>query len=145
VRLDASQARPTLRVDVRLSERGAAEIADILVRRAHVGVVTEMRDLLGPAARSLIARRLAAVSRRMRGGPLTGARASAIADHVAEAIVATVAKQLPNAAATLAQAARAPETGATLGFTFAFADRDALMPGAPDAPTMTIRAGHDDG
>jgi hypothetical protein len=30
----------------------------------------------------------------------------------------------------------------TLTFTFAFADREALATGTPDAPTMTVRAGH---
>jgi hypothetical protein len=142
VYLDTTAAKPTLRVHVRLSERGANEMAERLARRAHVQVVAAVRELLGPACRKLLAGRIVRVVGRALGTQVAAERASALATHLAEAMVATVAKQLPTAAATLAQAARDPASGVTLTFTFAFADREALATGTPDAPTMTVRAGH---
>jgi hypothetical protein len=142
VYVDTAAAKPTLRVHVRLSERGANEMAERLARRAHVQVVAAVRELLGPACRKLLAGRIVRVVGRALGTQVAAERASALATHLAEAMVATVAKQLPTAAATLAQAARNPASGVTLTFTFAFADREALATGTPDAPTMTVRAGH---
>jgi hypothetical protein len=142
VYVDTAAAKPTLRVHVRLSERGANEMAEQLARRAHVQVVAAVRELLGPACRKLLAGRIMRVVGRALGTQVAAERATALATHVAEAMVATVAKQLPTAAATLAQAARDPASGVTLTFTFAFADREALATGTPDAPTMTVRAGH---
>ena len=60
---------------------------------------------------------------------------------VTELLVQCLAAQLPEAAATLASAAKDPAAGATLSFTFPFADRDALGRGEPGEPTMQIRAG----
>jgi len=142
VHVDTTAAKPTLRVHVRLSERGANEMAERLARRAHVQVVAAVRELLGPAARKLLAARIVRILGRALGTEVAAERASALATHLAEAIVATVAKQLPTAAATLAQAARDPASGVTLTFTFAFADREALATGTPEAPAMTVQAGH---
>jgi hypothetical protein len=142
VYVDTAAAKPTLRVHVRLSERGANEMAERLARRAHVQVVAAVRELLGPACRKLLAGRIVRVVGRALGRQVAAERASALATHLAEAMVATVAKQLPTAAATLAQAARNPASGVTLTFSFTFADREALATGTPDAPTMTVRAGH---
>jgi hypothetical protein len=52
-----------------------------------------------------------------------------------------VAAQLPEAAPTLATAAKDPAAGATLSFSFPFADKDALARGEPGEPTMQIQAG----
>jgi hypothetical protein len=60
-------------------------------------------------------------------------------------MVTAVAKQLPAATATLAQAAKDPAPGITLSYTFPFAGRAALTAAEPGAVTLSIRPGQHGG
>lgn len=142
VRLDAVGAKPALRVHLRLSEREAHDLSGRLTRPAHAQVVAFFRGVLGPAARTALAKRLIRRSSRVPGAAFSPARAQALAGHISEAILAILAKQLPAAAASLREAARDPAAGLTLSFSFVFASRASLTSGMPEPPTLTIRPGY---
>jgi hypothetical protein len=142
VRLDVGGPKPVLRVHLRLGEREAYVVAERLAAKAHAQVVAMVRALLGPFMQRRLAIRLVRQARRT-GAPLPHERAQALAAHLAETMIATVAKQLSaaGAAAALANAARDPASGLTLTFAYQFADRAAIAAGKPDEPTLTIRPG----
>ncbi len=140
VRLDTTATNPVLGVHLRLGEREAHRLAELLARRAHPTVVARIRGLLRPAVQRHLAGRLARHAARA-GRALTAEQAQKLAGAVAEAMVATVAKELPPAAAALATAAKDPASGLTLSFTFRFSDAAAWAAGTVAAPTMTIRPG----
>ena len=95
---------------------------------------------MGAAARQSLARRLVRAGQHGPQGLLPPERATAVADHVAEAILATLAKQLPSAAPSLRSAAQDPALGLTLTFAFPLT-ASGLRDGMPGEPTMTIRPG----
>jgi hypothetical protein len=140
-RLDASGARPVLRVHLRLTEREGDTIAQSLARNAHPAVVALLRRVVGAPARHNLATRLDRQARRRMGQPLPAGRAGTLAGHLAETMLTTVAKELPSAAAALAGAARDPAPGLTLTFVYTFADRAAVGTGTPEGPTLSIRPG----
>ncbi|WFB10455.1 hypothetical protein LRS74_28015 [Streptomyces sp. LX-29] len=143
VRIDPTAAKPLLRVHFRLGEREAHELTGHLAGAAMRQVVVCIRAALSPAARRGLARRLAKGSERLPGGAFPAERAGALAEHISEAILSTLAKELPKAAATVRTAAQDPASGLTLSFTFSFADKGSLMSGMPEAaPTLTIRPGY---
>jgi len=139
--LDLTSAKPVLRVHLRIGERAAHAIASQLDHRAVAQVVATMRRLLGPEARHAMAHRLG----RLRGLTTPQSPAASwlqdMADALAEAMLTTLAKELPAVASVLAQAAQDPAAGMTLTFSFAFQDRADLLAGTPHAPTLTIRPG----
>jgi hypothetical protein len=141
VRLDVAGARPALRIHLRLGERESHELAGRLAAAANAQVVALVRRLLGPTAQQTLAARLLRRSRRLAGGPMPADRAQALAAHVAEAMLATLAKELPAAAARLREAAQNPAFGLTLSFAFSFAGKADLRAGMPEPPSLTIRPG----
>lgn len=135
LRLVLDAAQPVLRVHLRIGERAAHAIAGQLEQNAHAQVVATVRQLLGPNARKSLAERLALKQS-------TPEQRKALAEAVAEAMLAALAKELPQVGATLAQAAKDPASGITITFAVPFADQAALQAATPGTPTVTIRPGH---
>jgi hypothetical protein len=134
--------RPVLRVHLRLSERAAHRVGELLAQNADVRLVTAFRSLiLGLAQRSLPGR-IFRQAQRTPGAALTAEQARVLAGAVGERMVAAIAAQVRSLAPALAEAARDRAEGVTLTFEFAFADGVALAAGTPDAPTVTVRPGH---
>jgi len=64
-----------------------------------------------------------------------------LADHLAEAVVRAVAKELPGMAAALTAAARDDAPGVTITFRFGFGDRAALTRGTVEEPAVAVHSG----
>jgi hypothetical protein len=140
-RIVLTGARPVLRVHLRLSERQAHRIGELLAQRADVRVVAAFRRLIpGLVERTLPARLMRQVQ-RMSGIPLTPDAAATLARTVGERMVAALAAQLRAMGPALTAATRDPAPGVTFTFEFGFADRAALVAARPDAPTLTVRPG----
>ncbi|WP_222268919.1 hypothetical protein [Modestobacter marinus] len=140
LQLDLTGPAPQLVLSVLVSERLAHLLAGELARRRHAVVVAAVRRLVGPARQRAIAARLARVLTR-QGITLPEGGSVRLAAQLAAAVERVVAARLPEAAATLAAAAKDPAPGITLAFAFPFADRAALAGGVPGEPTMSIRPG----
>ncbi|WP_130337570.1 hypothetical protein [Micromonospora kangleipakensis] len=133
--------RPVLRVHLRLSERAAHRVTELLAQNADVRLVAAFRSLILGIAQQPLPGRIARQAERTPGAALTAAQARALAAGVGERMVAAISAQLRSLAPTLAAAARDAAEGVTLTFEFGFADRAALAAGRPDAPTVTVRPG----
>jgi hypothetical protein len=141
VRLVLAGARPVLRVHLRLGERSAHRVAELVAQRADVRLVAGFRSLiLGIAQRSL-PERIARQFQRTPGAALSMEQARVLAAAVGERMVAAIAAQLRTIGPSLGTAARDPAPGLTITFEFGFADRAALAAGHPDAPAITVRPG----
>ena len=99
-----------------------------------------MRRLLGPAWQRAMAARLGRMLSR-HGIALPEGGSARLAAQLAAAVERAVAARLPEAAATLAAAAKDPAPGITLAFAVPFADRSALVRDEPGEPTLRIRPG----
>lgn len=139
-KLDATSAAPQLQLHLLLSERVAHQMAGDLEGQRQAQVVAAVRRLVGEPRQKAMAARLQALLTKQQITLPEGGSAK-LAAALAEAVERVVAAQLPEAAPTLATAAKDPAAGATLTFTFPFADRDALTRGEPGDPTMAVRAG----
>ena len=140
IKLDVTSASPQLVLHLLISERVAHQMAGDLEHKRHAQVVAAVRRLVGEPRQKAIAARLQHMLGR-QGITLPEGGGAKLAAALAQAVERVVAAQLPEAAATLASAAKDPAAGGTLSFTFPFADRDALGRGDPGEPTMQIRAG----
>jgi hypothetical protein len=141
VLFDLTAPQPVLKVNLLLDERETHEQAAHLQRRHFVQVVSMVRRLLGPAALRAIERRLTRLLTK-HGITVEAGAAARLAQRLADGVLRVVSDQLPAAAATLAKAAQDPAPGATLTFTFGFADRAALAAGTPASdPAVAIRPG----
>ncbi|MET8849875.1 hypothetical protein [Amycolatopsis sp. NPDC004625] len=141
VLFDLTAPQPVVRVNLLFDERETHELAAHLQRRHFVQVVSLVRRLLGPAALRAIEHRLTRLLAK-HGIPVEAGAAARLAQRLVDGVLRTVSDQLPAAAATLAKAAQDPAPGATLTFTFGFADRAALAAGTPASdPAVAIRAG----
>ncbi|WP_210481599.1 hypothetical protein [Naasia sp. SYSU D00948] len=140
LRLDLTGAAPQLMVSLLVSERLAHILAGELTRRRHAVVVAAVRRLIGPAWQRALAVRIGRMLAR-RGITLPEGGSVKLAAQIAAALERVVAARLPEAAATLATAAKDPASGITLTFAFPFADRSALIAATPGEPTLTIRPG----
>jgi hypothetical protein len=121
LRLDVTSAAPQLVLHLLISERVAHQMAGDLEHKRQAQVVAAVRRLVGEPRQKAIAARLQHMLAR-QGVTLPEGGGAKLA-------------------AALASAAKDPAAGATLSFTFPFADRDALGRGEPGEPTMQIRAG----
>jgi hypothetical protein len=141
LRWDLTAPQPVLSVTVAIGERDTHELAAQLQRRQLVQVVSTVRRLLDDAALQAMGRRLEQLlAKHEITVPTGGGRR--LAERLADGMLRTVSQQLPGAAPTLAKAAQDPAPGATLTFTFAFADRAAVIAGTPSGdPALTIRPG----
>lgn len=140
VRLDLGGARPEIRVHLRFSERQAHHVAQLLRQHKQPQVLSLVRRMTGAPLRMVMTARL----RRMlghRGVVLPSGGPARLANQLADATVAAVARQLPASSATLTSAAQDPAPGVTLSFVFAFQSKQAIGRAAPAAPTLTIRPG----
>jgi hypothetical protein len=140
IRLDVTSTAPQLVLHLLISERVAHQMAGDLEHKRHAQVVAAVRRLVGEPRQKAIAARLQHMLGR-QGITLPEGGGAKLAAALAQAVERVAAARLPEAAATLASAAKDPAAGATLSFTFPFADRDALGRGEPGEPTMQIRAG----
>lgn len=137
VRVDLAGAQPTVRLHVRFSEVMALRIATALARRRPTQVIAMMRARFGPPRRALLAKILA----RRLGATATPARAELLSNQIAEAVVTTLAKELPQASTALSAAVRDPARGITLTYQFTFPTKAAIATGTLEAPKLTIRPG----
>jgi hypothetical protein len=140
IRLDVTSTAPQLVLHLLISERVAHQMAGDLEHKRHAQVVAAVRRLVGEPRQKAIAARLQHMLGR-QGITLPEGGGAKLAAALAQAVERVAAARLPEASATLASAAKDPAAGATLSFTFPFADRDALGRGEPGEPTMQIRAG----
>jgi hypothetical protein len=140
VRLDITGPAPQLVLSLLISERLAHQLAGELARRRHAQVVAVVRRRLGPAWQRATAARLGRMLSR-HGMALPEGGSARLAAQLAAVVERTVAARLPEAAATLAAAAKDPAPGITLSFAVPFADRNALVRGEPGEPTLSIRPG----
>jgi hypothetical protein len=141
VRLVLTGPRPVLRVHLRLGERSAHRVTELLAQRADVRLVAGFRSLILGLAQQSLPERLARQCRRTSGAALTLEQAPVIAAAIGERMVTAISAQLRTLGPSLAAAARDPAAGVTLTFEFGFADPGALTAGRPDAPTITVRPG----
>jgi hypothetical protein len=141
VRLVLTGPRPVLRVHLRLGERKAHRVGELLAQHADVQLVASFRSMVVGLAQRSLPERIARQSQRTPGAALTMEQARVVAAAVGERMVAAISAQLRTLAPSLAAAARDPEEGVTLTFELGFADRAALVTGRPDAPTITVRPG----
>jgi hypothetical protein len=140
LKLDVTSAAPQLVLHLLVSERVAHQMAGDLQHKRQAQVVAAVRRLVGEPRQQAMAARLQALLTK-QGITLPEGGGAKLAAALAEAVERVVAAQLPEAAATLATAAKDPAAGATLSFTFPFSDKDALARGEPGEPTMQIQAG----
>ena len=141
LRFDLTAPQPVLHVHLQVGEREAHLLAEHVRRRQLVQVVSVVRGLLDRPALQAMAHRLERMLAR-HGVTVATGTGQWLAEQLADAMLRAVTQQLPAAAPALAQAARDPAPGATLTFTFAFADRAAMAAGTPTGdPTVTIRPG----
>jgi hypothetical protein len=96
---------------------------------------------MGPAFRAGLAARLSRQLPAKAGAPVPPDRPAALAEKVAESMLALLSAKLPESATALGQAARDAAKGVTLSFEYRFPDKAALVTGDPAAPAMTIRPG----
>jgi hypothetical protein len=144
LRLDVTSPQPVLKVHLRIGERDSQTLAAHIEQRKMIQIVSVVRGLLGPAAQKGMAQRLNRMLSRHGIEPGRGSGVE-LAGRLADAMVRAVSKQLPDAAATLDQAAKNPAPGITLTFAFTFADKASIATSQPSDPTLTIRPGqHDD-
>jgi hypothetical protein len=141
LRLDLTGAAPQLVLSLLVSERLAHQLAGDLAQRRQASVIAALRHLVSPARQRALAVRLRRMLTR-HGIPLLDGVSARLAGRLAAAVERVVAARLPEAAATLAAAAKDPAPGITLTFAFPFADRAALARGVPGEPTLSIRPGH---
>lgn len=139
-KLDVTSAAPQLQLHLLISERVAHQMAGDLERKRQAQVVAAVRRLVGEPRQKAMATRLQRLLTKQQITLPEGGSAK-LAAALAEAVERVVAAQLPEAAPTLASAAKDPAAGVTMSFTFPFGDRDALTRGEPGEPTMAIRAG----
>ncbi|WP_410672202.1 hypothetical protein [Amycolatopsis sp. cmx-4-68] len=141
VGFDLTAPQPVLRVNLLVGERDAHELAAQLQRRQLVQVVSTVRRLLDDAALQAMTARLDRLLTK-HGVTAPAGVGRQLAQRLADGMLRTVSQQLPASAQTLAQAAQDPAPGATLTFTFSFADRAAVAAGTPAGdPAVTIRPG----
>jgi hypothetical protein len=140
ITLDVTSAAPQLVLHLMISERVAHQMAGDLEHKRQAQVVAAVRRLVGEPRQQAWAARLQGQLAK-QGITLPEGGGAKLAAALAQAVERVVAAQLPEAAPTLATAAKDPAAGATLSFTFPFADKDALARGEPGEPTMQIRAG----
>ncbi|GLY43091.1 hypothetical protein Amsp01_091140 [Amycolatopsis sp. NBRC 101858] len=141
VGFDLTAPQPVLRVNLLIGERDSHELAAQLQRRQLVQVVSTVRRLLDDAALQAMTTRLERLLTK-HGITAPAGAGRQLAQRLADGMLRTVSEQLPASAQTLAQAAQDPAPGATLTFTFSFADRAAVAAGTPAGdPAVTIRPG----
>ena len=141
VGFDLTAPQPVLRVNLLVGEHDTHELAAQLQRRQLVQVVSTVRRLLDHAALQAMTTRLERLMAK-HGITAPAGVGGQLAERLAEGMLRTVSQQLPAAVQILAQAAQDPAPGATLTFTFSFADRAAVAAGTPAGdPAMTIRPG----
>ncbi|MEV6643709.1 hypothetical protein [Amycolatopsis sp. NPDC051371] len=141
VGFDLTAPQPVLRVNLLIGERDSHELAAQLQRRQLVQVVSTVRRLLDDAALQAITTRLERLMTK-HGITAQAGVGRQLAQRLADGMLRTVSEQLPASAQTLAQAAQDPAPGATLTFTFSFADRAAVAAGTPAGdPAVSIRPG----
>ena len=141
LRLDLTAPQPVLQLNLLIGERETHHLAAQLERRRLVQVVSMIRQRLDGAALEAMGHRLEQLLAK-HGIAATPGAGQRLAERLADGMLRAVSQQLPAAAPALAQAARDPAPGATLTFTFAFADRAAMAAGTPAGdPTVTIRPG----
>ena len=130
-----------LQLNLLIGERETHHLAAQLERRQLVQVISMIRQRLDGAALEAMGHRLEQLLAK-HGIAATPGAGQRLAERLADGMLRAVSQQLPAAAPALAQAARDPAPGATLTFTFAFADRAAMAAGTPAGdPTVTIRPG----
>ena len=141
LRFDLTAPQPVLRVNLPIGERDTHELVAHLQGGKLVQVVSTVRRLLDRAALQAMARRLEQLLAKHSIAAPAGA-GQRLAERLADDMLRAVSQQLPAAAPALAQAAKDPAPGATLTFTFGFADSAAVVAGTPAGdPNVTIRAG----
>ena len=138
VQIDGTATAGVLSVLLRLRERESHDVSRQLDQKAHVQLTAMFRNLIDPIQKASLARRFTRHTAARFGKPLPAEAADRLAAHVAEAVVTTIAKGLPELAPQFATATRDPATGTTLTFVFPAADLYAAVPGAP---TVSIRPG----
>jgi hypothetical protein len=138
---DLTAPQPVLRVNLLIGERDTHELAAQLQRRQLVQVVSTVRRLLDHAALQAMTTRLEGLMTK-HGITAPSGIGRQLAERLADGMLRTVSQQLAASAHTLARAAQDPASGATLTFTFSFADRAAVAAGTPAGdPAITIRPG----
>jgi hypothetical protein len=140
MKLDVTSPAPQLVLHLLISERVAHQMAGDLQHKRQAQVVAAVRRLVGEPRQKAMAARLQGLLTK-QGITLPEGGGAKLAAALAAAVERVVAAQLPEAAPTLATAAKDPAAGATLSFSFPFADKDALARGEPGEPTMQIQAG----
>ena len=137
VRVALHETQPAIRIHVRFSEARAMKVAEALQRGGVTSVVGMMRRRFGDACRAA----LATVLRHKLGAAVPPERATALATGLSEAIVTTLASELPKATAAVGAAVRDPKRGVTFTYVFTFANRQAITAGTVPTPSMLIRSG----
>jgi hypothetical protein len=140
VRLHFADGKPVLTATVRLGERRAHAMAQMLCGRQHVAVVRDFQRWVRGPLRTALSHRLRRVFAR-RGLSDAEHTVDAVADRLADAIAAAFASQVVAAAPRLAAAARDAARGISIVFTFTFDSRSALLAKAPSAAAVNILPG----
>ena len=138
VHVDGTAKAAELKIHLRLRERESHDVSGKLEQKAHVQLTAMFRHIIGPVQRASLARRFTRHTGTKFGTPLAPAQADKLASHVAEAMLTTIARELPNLVAQFAAATRDPAVGTTLTFVFPATD---LQSALPAAPSVSVRPG----
>ncbi|WP_405639591.1 hypothetical protein [Streptomyces sp. NBC_00019] len=138
VHLDSAATPPRLRVALRLSERQAQEMLDLLTRAEGPDLPGALRKVQQVHQRSLVPRLTDQLMKRSVLPDATAARAAA--EQVSTAVDTGLSAMLQGQTAQLTAAVRDPAQGLTIKLVFDGITKESLR-GTPPEPTVTVTPG----
>ncbi|WP_210587975.1 hypothetical protein [Streptomyces sp. GESEQ-35] len=138
VHLDSAATPPRLRVALRLSERQAQEMLDLLTRAEGPDLPGALRKVQQVHQRSLVSRLTDQLVKRSVLTDATAARAAA--EQLSTAVDTGLSAMLQGQTAQLTEAVRDPAQGLTIKLVFEGVTRESLQ-GTPPEPTVTVTPG----
>jgi hypothetical protein len=138
IRIDTASTPPRLRVALRLSERQAQEMLDLLTRAEGPDLPGALRKIQQVHQASLVTRLTDKLVKRSLAPDAAAARAAA--EKLATAVDTGLSTTLREQTAQLTAAVRDPAQGLTIGLVFDGVTRESLQ-AEPPAPTVTVTPG----
>ncbi|WP_405907349.1 hypothetical protein OG742_19955 [Streptomyces sp. NBC_00828] len=138
VHIDSAATPPRLRVALRLSERQAQEMLDLLTRAEGPDLPGALRKVQQVHQSSLVSRLTDQLVKRSLLPDATAAKAAA--EQLATAVDTGLSAMLQGQTAQLTEAVRDPAQGLTIKLVFEGVTRESLQ-GTPPEPTVTVTPG----
>ncbi|NGO45744.1 hypothetical protein [Streptomyces ureilyticus] len=138
VHIDSAATPPRLRVALRLSERQAQEMLDLLTRAEGPDLPGALRKVQQVHKSSLVSRLTGQLVKRSLLPDAAAAKAAA--EQLATAVDTGLSAMLQGQTAQLTEAVRDPAQGLTIKLDFEGVTRESLQ-GTPPEPTVTVTPG----